>query len=328
MKSGSGIDVAARAWLLAGACLPLLFSCSPAKAPPLARDYPLTKITDHVYVIEGPNQAPGRENQGFSNNPGFVLVRGGVVVIDPGASVQVGELVLGKIATVTRDPVIAVFDTNLDGDHWLGNQAIKAAYPKAIIYAHPKMMEAIKAGAGEAWIKMMDQATQGASRGTTVAAPDLGLEDGDALRLRGTTFRIMHNDRAHGDNDIMIEVPQEGVIFLGDIVLNGRIDVAAPGHGSLAGQIAAIDAALASGATRFIPGHGASGGRELALAQRDFLVALHRAVKKYYDQGLSESEIGGRLGNELSAYRDWVGFDRLAQLADTAYQHGGGSFAR
>ena len=310
----------ARAWLLLAACLLVLLSCTAAKAPPIERDYPLTKITNHVYVLEGPNQAPSRQNQGFSNNPGFVLVRGGVVVIDPGASVQVGEMLLKKIAGVTRDPVIAVFDTHLHGDHWLGNQAIKAAYPKAVIYAHPKMIEAIKAGAGESWIKMMDQATQGASRGTVAVAPDLGLDNDDVLRLHGMTFHIIHKELAHTDNDIMIEVAQEGVIFLGDIVMNKRIAVDFPEQGNISGQIAAIDAALTSEAIHFIPGHGSSGGREIAMAQRAFLVTLHTTVKKYYDQGLSNSEISDRLMNELAGYKDWIGFDRLARLVSAVYR--------
>ena len=309
-----------RAWLPVAACLSLLLSCSPAKAPPIERDYPLTKITNHVYVLEGPNQAPNRENRGFSNNPGFVLVRGGVVVIDPGASVQVGEMLLKKIAGVTRDPVIAVFDTDLHGDHWLGNQAIKAAYPKAIIYAHPKMIEAIKAGAGESWVKMMDQATRGASRGTVAVAPDLGVDNDDLLRLHGMSFRIIHNARAHTNNDIMIEVVQEGVIFLGDIVMNKRIAVGFPEQVDISGQIAAIDAALKCKASHFIPGHGASGGREIALAQRDFLVTLHTAVEKYYDQGLSYSETTDKLQNELAAYKSWAGFDRLARVVDATYR--------
>jgi hypothetical protein len=38
----------------------LLLSCSGAKAPPIERDYALTQITDHVYVIHGPNENPGR----------------------------------------------------------------------------------------------------------------------------------------------------------------------------------------------------------------------------------------------------------------------------
>jgi glyoxylase-like metal-dependent hydrolase (beta-lactamase superfamily II) len=301
--------------------LPLAFlvSCGSSKAPPIEHDHALTKITEHVYVIHGPNENPSPGNQGFANNPGFVLVRNGVVVIDPGSSVQVGEMVLRQIATVTRDPVIAVFNTHLHGDHWLGNQAIKAAFPKAVIYAHPKMIDAVKSGDGEHWVEIMNAATQGASRGTKAIAPDLGVDNGDALKLHGMTFRIYHNDRAHTDNDIMIEVVEEGTIFLGDNVLNQRIASNFPEQGNIQGQIAAIDLALQSKATHFIPGHGLSGGREIAVAQQVFLKALQASVKRYYDQGLGDFEMTNRVMNDLAAYRAYYGFNDLGRVISAAY---------
>jgi len=298
----------------------LLPACSGSKAPPIGRDYPLTRITERVYVIHGPNEVPGRENQGFYNNPGFVLTRGGVVVIDPGASVQVGEMVLGKIASVTRDPVIAVFDTHVHGDHWLGNQAIKAAYPNAVIYAHVNTIEQIKAGEGDRWIKLLNDATQGATRGTRVVAPDMGLDDGDVLRLHGVHFHVYHNARAHTDTDIMIEVPEEGVIFLGDVVLNHRIAANFPEQSDIQGQIAAIDMALKSRATHFIPGHGLSGGREIARTERAFLAALHASVKKYYDRGLTDFEMKTGVLKDLSAYRDWFGFNDLGRAISADFR--------
>ena len=58
------------------ALVPLaLLACSPAKAPPIATDYPLAKITERVYVLHGPNEMPNKQNQGFMNNPGFVLTK-------------------------------------------------------------------------------------------------------------------------------------------------------------------------------------------------------------------------------------------------------------
>jgi glyoxylase-like metal-dependent hydrolase (beta-lactamase superfamily II) len=297
-----------------------LLSCSGSKAAPIAHDYPLTRITGHVYVIHGPNEVPGKDNQGFYNNPGFVLTRGGVVVIDPGASVQVGEMVLKKIASVTRDPVIAVFNTHVHGDHWLGNQAIKAAYPKAVIYAHPKTIEEIRAGEGDQWLKRLDDATQGATRGTAVVAPDIGLDNGDVLQLHGMHFHIYHNARAHTDSDIMIEVPEEGVIFLGDIVLNHRIAANFPEQSDVRGQIAAIDMALDTRANHFIPGHGLSGDREIAQTERAFLVALHAAVKKYHDQGLTDFEMKEKVMNDLSAYGKWVGFNGMGRVISAAYR--------
>jgi glyoxylase-like metal-dependent hydrolase (beta-lactamase superfamily II) len=305
----------------------LLLSCNSAKAPPIERNYALTKITDRVYVIHGPNENPNRANQGFSNNPGFVLVHNGVVVIDPGSSVQVGEMVLRKIAMITKDPIIAALNTHIHGDHWLGNQAIKDAYPRAVIYAHPKMLEAIKGGEGDKWIEIMNAAAQGASRGTRVVAPDLGLDPGDALKLHGTTFRIYHNDRARTGNDIMVEVVEEGVIFLGDNVLNKRVADNFTEQGNIQDQIEAIDVALATNAVFFVPGHGASGGREIALTHQTFLKSLRASVKKYYDQGLSSADMKDMVMRDLEPYKEYYGFDKLGRIIDVAYlQIENGSF--
>ena len=110
------------------------------KGPPLAAKYQADKITEAVYVIHGPVADPNVENQGFMNNPAFVLTDAGVVVIDPGNSVQSGEMVIKKIREVTGQPVVAAFSSHIHGDHWLANQAVKEKYPKVKIYGHPAMI--------------------------------------------------------------------------------------------------------------------------------------------------------------------------------------------
>ena len=68
-----------RALFLTVLTLALLASgCSRSKAPPISGDFPATRLTEHVYVIHGPNELPNRHNQGFMNNPGFVLTTKGV----------------------------------------------------------------------------------------------------------------------------------------------------------------------------------------------------------------------------------------------------------
>lgn len=286
------------------------------KAAPIKADFPLAKLTERVYVLHGPNETPNKANQGFMNNPGFVLTKKGVVVIDPGASVQVGDLLLKKIATVTTDPVIAVFNTHAHGDHWLGNAALRRAYPKAVIYAHPKMIEK-SVGQGTDWVKLMRRLTDGASQGTQAIAPDLGIDNEETLTLGSVHFRVHHNGPAHTDGDIMIEVLEEKVLFLGDNVVAER--AAHLDDGSFLGNIAACELALKTSATRFVPGHGQSGGRELVMAYRDFLKTLYATVKKYYGQGLTDFAMKDKVVAELKAYQNWALFDseigKLVSLA-------------
>jgi glyoxylase-like metal-dependent hydrolase (beta-lactamase superfamily II) len=297
--------------------LGLLLTACDRKAPAIHAEFPLTKLTDRVYVIHGPNEVPNVTNQGFMNNPAFVLTNKGVVVIDPGSSVQVGDMLLLKIATVTKDPVIAVFNTHIHGDHWLGNDAIHQAFPKAVIYAHSKMIEKSVAG-GESWLKTMLQLTDGGTKGTKAVIPNLGVDNDETLALGGTHFHILHTGPGHTDGDIMIEVVEEKVLFMGDNAMverAGRMD-----DGNFLGNIAACEAALKTDAKHFVPGHGKSNGREVVTAYRDWQKALYASVKKYYAKGMSDFDMKDKVVADLKPYQKWAMFDsEIGKLISLAW---------
>ena len=279
------------------------------KAPPLRADYQAEQIAEEVYVIHGPLGVPSPQNQGFMNNPAFVLTGAGVVVIDPGSSVQVGEMVLQQVRKVTDRPVVAVFDTHVHGDHWLGNQAIAEAFPGAKIYAHPRMIERVEQGAGEQWLEVMMDMTEGATAGTRVVSADSPVNDQTELRIGDVTFRILHDGQAHTDNDIMILLPEKSVIFLGDNAGHGRM--LRMNDGSFQGNIRALDRALASGAKVFVPGHGKSGGPEAATEYRDYLQAVLDGVKALFEEDIPDFEMKPRLLPKLARWKEWVDFDSL-----------------
>jgi len=295
----------------------LTAACSRSKGPEIVGDYPLTQLSARVYVLHGPNELPTKQNQGFMNNPGFVLTSKGVVVIDPGSSVQVGELVLKKIAGITKDPVIAVFNTHIHGDHWLGNDAIRAAYPKAVIYAHPNM-RAKTAVEGESWLRLMSALTDDATKGTRAAPPDADINHDETLALGGMHFRVLHTGIAHTDGDIMIEVVEDKVLFAGDNIVAER--TARMDDGNFKGNIAAIEAALKANAKIIVPGHGRSGGHEVADAYLVYLNAFYTTVKKYYDQGISDFDMKDKVVAGLKPYHKWALFDaEIGKLISLAY---------
>ncbi len=118
-KPSSRRSVLSLALLIAGFAVTCV--AATAERGPALPDYPAEQVATDVYVIHGPADYPNPENQGFMNNPAFLETDDGVIVVDPGSSVQSGEMVLRQIRKVTDKPLIAVINTHVHGDHWLGN---------------------------------------------------------------------------------------------------------------------------------------------------------------------------------------------------------------
>jgi glyoxylase-like metal-dependent hydrolase (beta-lactamase superfamily II) len=235
-----------------------------------------------------------------------VVTHAGVIVIDPGGGKNVGEMVLKKIRAITDRPVVAVFDTHSHGDHWLGNDAIKRAYPKAVIYGHPNMKAALEAGEGERWVKIMNRETQGETAGTVAVGPDKTVNHGEVITIGDRQFRIYHFGSTHTDNDILIEVVEDKVLFLGDVV---RVKALGSQEGSFKGNIAAIEKVLSLPVKIFVPGHGPAGGREMLETYNGFLQKLYATVQELHKQGLVDFEMKPKVIEALEEYRGWAEFD-------------------
>ncbi len=266
-------------------------------------------INDGVHVMHGPLEPPSKANFGFMNNPGIVDVGEGLVLVDPGGSYLVGKKVLEEIGKVSSKPILAVFNTHIHGDHWLGNQAVKEAYPQAKIYAHPEMIRQAVGGEGQSWIDLMNTLTEGASQGTTLVTPDKESDYGVVITVAGHRFRIHGQAPAHTDTDIMIEHVDSKTLFLGDNSFNkrmARFDASSNMHGNLE----ALRAAAKLDIEVFVPGHGRSGPREQSLQPfMDYIQALIAAVKPGYEDGLADYEIKENILVDFESYRGWSGFD-------------------
>ena len=262
-----------------------------SKKPVFEGGFSLTEVTEGIYVVHGPQVFPNPITKGFMNNPGFVLTSAGVVVIDPGSSVQIGNKLLESIHTVTDKPVVAVFNTHVHGDHWLGNQAIQDAYPNVEIYAHENMTKRIEAGEGEQWIALFERMTKGATKGTRVVGPTKSLNGNEVITIGDTHFRLYHPPKAHSDTDIVIELDREKTLFAGDILTNNRVQSARPQDSDIMGLIEALKYVRDKDIKYYIPGHGKVGGKEIVEKQLQYLTELYKAVEKYYLQDFEAFEL-------------------------------------
>nr|CAA6830277.1 MAG: Unknown protein [uncultured Thiotrichaceae bacterium] len=266
------------------------------------------KLTDHVWMIEGPKGFPTPENEGFMNNPGYIVTDDSVVVIDPGSSTAIGRAVVAHIQKQTDKPITHVFTTHVHGDHWLANEAIQEVYPDAKFFAHEQMIELAKGGEAENWLNNMETLTEGATKGTVPVIPTEALEHEQVFEIGGVTIKAhLPQEKAHTTTDVMYEVMNDKVLFTGDNINHLRI--VRMDDGSFVGNIAAADYALALDIETIVPGHGPRGSKKTLQFNQQYLSTLYGSVKEMREDDMEAFEMKPVIAEKLGEFKDWVGFE-------------------
>jgi glyoxylase-like metal-dependent hydrolase (beta-lactamase superfamily II) len=263
----------------------------------------LTKVSERVYALIGDMDDPNERNQGFICNSTFVITDEGVVVVDPGGSVQVGRMIIAEIRKLTDKPITHVINTHHHADHWMGNHAFDEVKPRPAILAHAVMRET--AGEiGERWLGIIADMTKGSNKGTRVVLPHKTVRGGETLKIGGLTFVLHHPGHAHTKGDLAVFIPEERVLIAGDILFYLRT----PGFqdASPLGNARALRELLALDAERIVPGHGPVTDKSGIHYMLDYITLLHAEVKKFYEQGLTDYDMKDKLN--VGKYRDMSGF--------------------
>ena len=258
------------------------------EGPPVA-DIPAQKLSPHVWMIYSPDGFPTPENRGMMANVIFVVTTAGVVVIDSGASLQIGQMAIRMIRKVTEKPVVAVFNSHYHGDHWLGNHAFVKTYgDKLPIYALPSTIEKLKGAEGNLWRSLMERWTNQSTLGTQVVLPNTAVRHGQVIQIGDVTFCMHHYGTAHTPSDLCVEVVQDKLTAVGDIAMANRI--ANMDEGSYPGTFKYYEAlSRAAGEQLWVPGHGEP-AKDLLKTYGDFMAGIWEPCLQAVKDGQSEAD--------------------------------------
>jgi glyoxylase-like metal-dependent hydrolase (beta-lactamase superfamily II) len=226
------------------------------EGPPVG-DIAPRQLSKHVWMIYAKDAFPTPENQGMMANIMFVVTGEGVVVVDSGSSLQIGQMALRMIRKVTSQPVVAVFNSHFHGDHWLGNHAFADALgPQLPIYSMDYTTEQILGHEGNLWRSLMERWTNQSSTGTRVVPPNRKTSHGQEFRFGNVTLRMHHYGQAHTKGDLTVEVVNDKVFHVGDLAMENRI--ANIDDGSYPGTFRYFDSLQKAGGREalFVPCHG------------------------------------------------------------------------
>lgn len=255
------------------------------EGPPVP-DVAPEQLSPHVWMVYAKDGFPNQANQGLMASVLFVVTRQGVVVLDSGASLQIGQMAIRMIKTVTPKPVIAVFNSHYHGDHWLGNHAFAEAFGKDLpIHALAHTRDQIAGHEGNLWRSLMERWTNQATLGTKVVAPNKVVENGQVFDYGDVQIRLHHYGRAHTPSDLCLEIVQDKLTYVGDIAMANRI--ANIDDGSYPGTFRYYDAIKkAAGEQLWVPGHG-RGSKDLLDTYGTFMKGIWEPCVQAVKEGIA-----------------------------------------
>jgi glyoxylase-like metal-dependent hydrolase (beta-lactamase superfamily II) len=257
------------------------------KGPPVP-DIKPEQLSRHVWMIYAKDGFPTPENRGMMSNITFAVTQKGVVILDGGGSVQIGEMAIRMIRTVTDKPVVALFASHYHGDHYLAAQAYFEAFGEIPFYAHPVTKEAIEKKEGNLWLNLLERWTSGATAGTKLVPPNRVANHGETFSFGDVTIRCHHYGVAHTPGDLCFEVVEDQVTYVGDVAMDRRI--ANMDDGSYPGSLHFIDQLTKNGRDHlWVPGHGRP-SKTVLTWQRELFAGIWENALKAFEEGLDPSQ--------------------------------------
>ena len=294
--------------------LPSLFSISAgllawAVTSPLAHavEVRFQPVAPGVYAFIGEKVGRTYDNEGLNANIGLVVTPAGALLIDSGASAQGAQKIDAAVKKVTDQPVKWVINTGGQDHRWLGNGHFIAQGAEVIAHASGKADLLARGGDHLAALRPV---LKEKLDGTVPTLPTRWLTGSDeTLNLGGTTIEVKHRGGAHTPGDLMVWLPQQRVVFSGDIVYVDRmLGVIPVSHtGRWLASFAALEALKPA---RIVPGHGEVCELPKAQAQtRDYLQALRTHMKQAVENGED-------IGAAIKAFdaKPWMGLLNAAEL--------------
>jgi glyoxylase-like metal-dependent hydrolase (beta-lactamase superfamily II) len=200
------------------------------------------EIGDRIWV---------RRYRFFDQTIGVVGGAGGLLVIDTRTSHRQGD----ELRTDLRElpgSVSWIVNTHHHHDHCFGNGVFGGAEMWGHARCPTRLVERAEEMRAELIADMPAQADEW--REVVVTPPTRTFEERATIDLGGRTVELRYLGRGHTDDDIVVTVPDAGVLFAGDLLENG----APPyfGDGYPLDWPATIEGILGIDAPTISPGHG------------------------------------------------------------------------
>jgi cyclase len=238
-------------------------------------DTGLVELTTGVYAYM---QAGG----GFCvSNAGLVTGGEGSVAVDALFVPRMTRAFLAEAARVTAAPIGTLIDTHHHVDHTLGNHAFAGKTIIAHALTRPEMQRNTDMAAFVTAVA--PHFAPDLAEDVPIVLPTVTYTDRMSLYVDEREIQLIHVPTAHTIDDTLVYLPDERLLFAGDIAFFYVTPLAF--EGSIGGWLDAIDTIAGMGVERIVPGHGPVGTLDDLALLRGYFEHLRDAARRHYDAG-------------------------------------------
>lgn len=225
-------------------------------------------------------------------NVGAIDCDSGLLVIDTRAHHAQARELIDDLEEVSSLPVRWVINTHHHWDHTFGN----AEFADSEIWGHERCRDNL-ADHGQAMlsrVKAMAPDQAAAFDEVLITPPSHTITDEATMTFGNRTIQMRFLGRGHTDNDLIVRLPDDGVVFAGDLVEEGAPPAFADAFPLEWPDTVTRLLGLVSGPV--VPGHGGTVDAEFVAGQRDELAEIARLAQDRHSEGMNVHraiELGG-----------------------------------
>lgn len=253
-----------------------------------AFDYNLKpiKVSSDVWCFFGKLEAPTKENGGFMSNSCYIKTNKSYVLIDSGASYDFANQAYKAMEKIEKLPVNTVITTHSHDDHWLGNNFYKEKF-NAKIYGPALINKEFNANSEIRGVKVLSEENK---KNTKFVAIDEIINETKTLNIDGKEIIVIPTGvKAHTSDDLFVYLPNDKVLFSGDIVMNGR--VTSNRDGSVIGSLKALEMINSKKWDVLVPGHGVDTSKTAADETIKYFTLLKQRVLEAIENEVTGNDI-------------------------------------
>lgn len=220
------------------------------------------------------------------NNAGLLVGDDANVLIDTAATEARSRRLREQVIEVARTAPRLLVNTHSHGDHTFGN----FLFPEATVIAHAETRREME----QAGLHLTDLWPDIDWGDLKITLPALTYRESVTLHVGGHAVQLLHLGAAHSTNDTLVWLPDQRVLFAGDVVMSGVTPFCQ--LGSIAGSLRAIASMRALEPVTVVTGHGPVTGPEVLDVTERYLRWVQQLAASGIAAGLTPLEVARDAG--------------------------------